>query len=307
MGQLAFVFPGQGAQSPGMGKALYGESPAARAVLDRAEALRPGLLSLCFEGPMETLTLTENAQPALFVVSLAAAATAEENGLKPQALAGFSLGEWSAVTHAGMLPFETAFPLLLERGRLMQACAERAPGGMAAILRKTAPEVRELLTDFPSVYPVNYNAPDQVVVAAEHKELERFLAFLGGQGVRAMKLKVSGAFHSLLMLEAGQKLLPQLRGKVFRHPAVPVYSNLTARPYQEGQEAETLARQLCSPVRWEESVQALAAAGITDFLELGPGRVLSGLITKILPQARVHQADSLAGLINAKEAMGGSA
>ena len=296
MGFLAFVFPGQGAQHVGMGQQLYLQSPAARALMDQAEERMPGLLDLCFKGPLERLTETEVAQPALFTVSLAAAAAAREAGLVPKASAGFSLGEWTAITDAGMLPFHQAFALVKRRAGWMQECALRHPGGMAAILRKSAEEVRALIRGYEGVYAVNFNAPDQVVVAGEHPALEAFLDALKTQGIRSVKLNVSGAFHSPLMAEAGQHLAEELKKTQFSQPQIPVYSNLTSQPYEQGQAADTLARQLMSSVQWVDSIRNMAQAGCDTFLELGPGKVLSGLIKKILPEARVLQAEDLTGI-----------
>ena len=304
MGLLAFVFPGQGAQHVGMGQGLYAQSQAAKAILDQADSMMPGLLDLCFQGPLDRLTETATAQPALFAVSLAAAAAAREAGLQPRASAGFSLGEWTAVTDAGMLPFEEAFRLVQQRGQLMQACAERQPGGMAAILRKSAEEVTALIQEYEGIHAVNFNAPDQVVVAGAHEALDRFLADMKTRGVRAMKLKVSGAFHSPYMAEAGQALEKQLKQTLFQEPAIPVYSNLNAQVYLKDQAADTLARQVTSSVQWVDSIRNMADAGCDTFLELGPGKVLSGLIQKILPEARVYQAEDLAGIQAAARMIG---
>lgn len=304
MGLVAFVFPGQGAQHVGMGQGLYQQSRAAQAILDQADSMMPGLLDLCFQGPLDRLTETATAQPALFAVSLAAAAAAREAGLQPQASAGFSLGEWTAITDAGMLPFAEAFRLVQQRGQRMQACATRQPGGMAAILRKSAAEVTALIQAHEGIHAVNFNAPDQVVVAGAHAALDRFLADMKTQGVRAMKLNVSGAFHSPYMAEAGRALETQLKHAGFQKPAIPVYSNLNAQPYRREQAADTLARQVTSSVLWVDSIRNMADAGCDTFLELGPGKVLSGLIQKILPEARVLQAEDLAGIQAAARMIG---
>lgn len=301
MGKLAFVFPGQGAQQPGMGKDLYDRSPTARAVMDQAEGLMPGLLSLCFDGPMEALTRTDRAQPALFAVESALAAAAREMGLMPQAVAGFSLGEWSAVHDAGMLPFEEAFQLVRVRGQWMQACAESRPGSMSAVLRLTAEQVQEQLLAHPEVVAVNFNAPEQTVVAGPLTELAAFEAALKNQGMRSMRLNVGGAFHSPLMLSASDKLAERLTETLVAEPSVPVYANATGRPYQLQTAKETLALQLAQPVQWVQTIRELHQQGFDTFLELGPGRVLSGLIAKILPQATTLQAEDLQGLEAARD------
>jgi len=304
MGLLAFVFPGQGAQYVGMGFDLYSQSETAHEILNQAEGLMPGLLDLCFNQPSPRLTKTNIAQPAIFAVSYAAAAAAREAGLQPRASAGFSLGEWTAIADAGMLPFEAAFRLVQQRGRLMQACAEGQPGGMAAILRKSAEEVTALIQGYEGIHAVNFNAPDQVVVAGAHSALDRFLADMKTRGVRAMKLNVAGAFHSPYMAEAGRALETQLKHARFQEPAIPVYSNLNAQPYRREQAADTLARQVTSSVLWVDSIRNMADAGCDTFLELGPGKVLSGLIQKILPEARVLQAEDLAGIQAAARMIG---
>lgn len=292
MGQLAFLFPGQGTQYPGMGQALYEQSKAARTILDQAEKQKPGLIDICFSGPMERLTETENAQPALFAVSLAAAKMAEELGLKPDVTAGFSLGEWTACAFSGMLGVDQALSLVLKRGSWMQECAKKHPGGMAAVLRISAGELHELLKGYENVYPVNYNTQEQTVIAAKNDDLDAFLGFLKANGKRFVKLNVSGAFHSPLMKEASAQLQAALDKENISEPALPVYSNLTALPYVFSEARSTLAKQASSRVLWADTILNMAKSGVDTFLELGPGKVLSGFVTKLLPEAKVFQADN---------------
>ena len=296
MGLITFLFPGQGSQQPGMGKALYDQSPAARALLDRAEALMPGLLAACFEGPMERLTRTDTAQPALFAVSLATAEAAKEAGLIPRAAAGFSLGEWSAVRFAGMLDFDSAFKLVMKRGQWMQECAQRSPGGMAAVLRLGRDELLSLLKEYPGVWPVNFNTPEQTVVAAREADLDSFLDAMKTQGVRCLRLNVSGAFHSPLMQEASRELAEALAVTDLQTPGMPVYSNVSGLPYDLADARQLLSKQASSPVKWTDTIKNLAAAGFDTFLELGPGRVLSGLVSKIVPGVRALQAEDVEGI-----------
>lgn len=290
-----------------MGQALYEASPKARAVMDRAEAMMPGLLDTCFHGPMERLTRTDIAQPALFMVEAALALAAVEAGIRPQAAAGFSLGEWPACHFAGMMDFDQGFELVKKRGEWMQACAGEAPGGMAAVLRLSADEVREKLREHPEVHAVNLNAPGQTVVAGPLAALEAFEQSLKAQGGRSLRLNVAGAFHSPLMRPASKKMAEALEEADIRAPEIPVYSNLTAQPYEAGKAKDWLARQMGGPVRWEESIRNMAAQGFDTFLELGPGKVLCGLISKILPGALALQAEDMAGIMQAAEQLGGRA
>jgi [acyl-carrier-protein] S-malonyltransferase len=307
MGGLAFLFPGQGTQQAGMGKDLYLSSNAARKVLDKAEGLMPGLKRLCFEGPMEQLTRTDIAQPALFAVESACAAAALEIGIRPDAMAGFSLGEWAACHAAGMLSFEEAFSLVRRRGEWMQAAAVKHPGGMSAVLRLSAREVKALAAEHPGVYAVNFNGPEQTVVAGPIEALELFEKVLRDQGVRSVRLNVGGAFHSPLMQEAAELLSKALAEANLRPTGIPVYSNLTALPYQQGDARETLARQTANPVRWEETVRNMASHSIGTFLELGPGKVLCGLVQKMLPGAKTFQAEDADSLRGAAAALKGRA
>lgn len=291
MGKIAFVFAGQGAQAPGMGKEIYEASPAARLAMDAAERMRPGTLAQCFEGPAEALNQTINTQPCLFVVDYACALAAREAGVQAGMAAGFSLGEVAAAAFCGLLSFEAAFRLVVRRAELMQDCAQAHPGAMGAVLRLDAGRVEELCREAADVHAVNYNCPGQTVVACAEAAYEPFCQLVQRERGRVVRLNVSGAFHSPWMQEATRSLKAFLAGAALNAPAIPLYANATARPY-EGDFADLLARQVSSPVLWEQTVRNMAADGAKAFVEVGAGRTLTGLIRKILPEARaVNVAD----------------
>lgn len=293
MGKIAFVFSGQGAQYPGMGRELCDRSPAARAVFDRADALRPGTAEQCFSATEEELRNTANTQPCMFTVELAAAAALGEAGVRADMAAGFSLGELAALTHAGAMDFDTGFRLVCRRGELMQRAAERSDAGMAAVLKLTAEQVRALCAEFEALYPVNFNCPGQVTVAGRRDSLAAFSAAVKAAGGRAMPLKVAGAFHTPFMADAAAEFSALLDAAAFSAPEIPVYANLTAQPY-EGPVAATLAKQMCSSVLWEDSVRHMIAAGADTFLELGPGRTLCSLIGKTDAAVRCFSVEKTA-------------
>ena len=302
MGQIAFVFAGQGAQFPGMGKALYGASPAAKAVFDLCESLRPGTLSQCFHGPKEVLNRTVHTQPCLFAMDLACARAAQEAGLSPAACAGFSLGEVAAAAFAGVLTDIDAFALVCRRGQYMDDCAQSQPGGMAAVLRLSAQQVEAICQEIGGVYPVNYNAPGQIVVAGSEEALLKLLPAVAAQKGRALPLAVSGAFHSPLMRDAAAKLHADLQALPLCAPTLPLYANVTAQPYPQRADeiASLLSQQVQSPVLWQRTVESMAQRGIDTFVEVGAGKTLCGLVKKIVPTAtvcRVEDPDTLAAAV----------
>ena len=291
MGKIAFLFAGQGAQHAGMGEALYGASPAARAVLDAAEALRPGTLEQCFRGDKETLTQTINTQPCLFAVDLACAAAAKEAGIRADAAAGFSLGEVAAAAFTGLLSLEDAFRLVCLRAGAMQRCAEAHPGAMLAVLKLEAEAVEKLCGDYAEAWPVNYNSPGQTVVACAAEYVEPLSAAVKAAGGRALKLNVSGGFHTPWMRPATEALTEALAGLTLHKPEIPLYANRTGLPYALDAAKETLANQASSPVRWRETLEHMAAAGVDTFLEFGPGSTLTGLVKRTLPEATALNAE----------------
>ena len=291
MGKIAFVFAGQGAQYAGMGATLPAASPAAAEVFDALERIRPGTRELCFSGTEEELSQTKNTQPALYAVECAAEAALRENGIVPDCCAGFSLGEISALRAAGCVSLETGFRLVTERGRLMQAAAEKIDSAMVAVVKLTDGDVERLASDFPHVYPVNYNCPGQVTVAGLSEEIAAFSLRIKEAGGRAIPLKVSGGFHSPFMEEAALAFAEALANETLTPPALPLYSDVTSHPY-DGDIKRLLARQIASPVRWREIVENMAKCGVDTFVELGPGKTLSGFIGKILPGARTLRVDS---------------
>ncbi|MBQ8239085.1 MAG: ACP S-malonyltransferase [Oscillospiraceae bacterium] len=299
MGKVAFVFPGQGAQYPGMGRSLCEVSPAAAGVFRMADSLRPGTSSQCFSGTEEELKETKITQPCIWAVEMAAAAALNEAGIQADMTAGFSLGELSALSYAGVVDASTCFELVCERGRLMQDAAVAVETSMAAVVKLSHETVEEICTRFEGVYPVNYNCPGQVTVAGLKSSMADFSAAVKEAKGRALPLKVSGGFHSPFMAEASAAFGKLLEPVVFKTPAIPLYSNLTGLPY-EGDMKHLLEKQICSPVRWEAIIRQMIAAGVDTFIEVGPGSVLQGLIGKIDKHVRVFgvsDAESLAKTI----------
>ena len=296
MGKIAFVFSGQGAQAPGMGKELYECSAAAKAVFELCDSIRPGTSEQCFNGTKEELTVTANTQPDMFAVEVAAARALVEAGIQPDALAGFSLGEISALAFSGAVSLEDGFKLVCRRGELMQEASNAADSAMVAVVKLPPEKVEELVGQFDQVYPVNYNSPAQTVCAGLSSSMDGFKAAVKAAGGRALPLKVSGAFHSPFMSSAAKGLAEVLAPMEFAAPSCPLYSNVTAQPYEDGQFKDLLSRQVENPVRWQTIVENMIAAGVDTFIEVGPGKTLAGLIGKINSDVRalnVEDAESL--------------
>ena len=299
MGKVAIVFPGQGAQYTGMGRELAEVSPAAAEVFHQADAIRPGTSDQCFYGSEALLRETRVTQPCMLAVELAAAAALKERDVIPDAAAGFSLGEISALTFVGAVDFSEGFRLVCRRGELMQEAAQSVSTAMCAVVRLDNDTVERLCGSFDGVYPVNYNCPGQVAVAGLAEAMPAFSAAVKAAGGRAIPLKVSGGFHSPFMEGASVQFRKELEDISFRQPEIPLYANATGLPYA-GDYETLLAKQICSPVRWESIVRHMLASGIDTFVEAGPGNTLSGLISKIDKQARtfcVSDADSLMGAV----------
>jgi len=293
VGKVAFLFAGQGAQHPGMGAALAAAEPAAAAVYATCDAIRPGVSALCFEGGADELALTQNTQPCMWATDLACARALAARGVEPAAVAGFSLGELSALAFAGVMSDEDAFGVVLRRCELMAAAAANNPGAMAAVLKLEPARVEELAA-VAGAWPVNYNSPAQTVCAGSAQAIERLGALVREAGGRCMPLNVSGAFHSPFMESAGAGLAAHLEGVELHEARVPVWSNVTAEPYPDEAQAarDLLARQVSSPVLWTRTLEALAAQGIDTFVEVGPGAVLAGLVKRTLPGAAAHSVET---------------
>ena len=310
---VVLVFPGQGSQKPGMGKDLFESLPAARGVFERADkalgAQRKALSALCFDGPAEELTLTQNAQPALLVHGLAAwAAVCDAVGGSVVAAAGHSLGELTAYAAAASLRLEDAVRLVRKRGELMYESGIKRPGTMAAILGDLSEPIESICARASAraslVVPANFNSPGQVVISGEESGVELAMTLCKEAGAkRAIRLNVSGAFHSPLMEPAAAGLASALGDIAFARPRFPVYSNVTAEAIRdEATGIQRLKEQLCSPVQWAREVDAMVQAHPGAlFIELGPGTVLLGLIRKIAPSAATAPCGTLADVTALRE------
>lgn len=296
---IAALFPGQNSQAVGMARDFYEKSPAARALLGRAEAALPGLLALMFEGPEEALKLTVNQQPALVAASAAAfAAYREAGGKAPGLAAGHSLGEYSAHVAAGSLALEEALHLVRERGHYMQEAVPEGVGAMAAVLKLDAEAIARVCEATPGVVEIaNDNAPGQTVISGEAAAVRSAGERLRAEGARVIPLKVSAPFHCSLMAPAAERLAGDLARVRFEAPQFPIVCNVTAEPLADPAQAPgLLSKQVTAPVRWREVVATLARLGATRYLEFGSGAVLSGLVKRILPGADARAVTDAASL-----------
>ncbi|MDP3016272.1 MAG: ACP S-malonyltransferase [Deltaproteobacteria bacterium] len=300
--KVAFVFPGQGSQVVGMGKEFYDHFKAAREVFEEADdALHFSISGLCFSGPEESLKLTENTQPAVLTVSIAALRVLQaEKGIEPGLTAGHSLGEYSALVASGALSFAEAVQIVRLRGKFMQEAVPVGEGTMAAILGMEREEVERVCEEASSgevLSPANFNCPGQIVIAGHTKAVERAIEIVKQKGKKAMPLQVSAPFHSPLMKPAGIRLSETLQSTHVKELRVPVVTNVEAKANSASERVKPLlVEQVSSPVRWEESMRQMIEEGIERILEIGPGKVLSGLMKRIDPKVGTGNLEDIQSL-----------
>lgn len=302
MSKLAFLFAGQASQYPGMGRNLSECFPESRAVFDEADrVLGFSISQLCFEGSEDALKLTENQQPAILTVSIAAYRALEKRGITPEITAGHSLGEYSALVAAGALDFSTAVKLVRQRGRYMQEAVPAGEGAMAAILGLPPAEVAEICRKAANgdvAAPANLNAPEQTVISGTAAAVKRAVEIASQSGAkRTVILNVSAPFHCDLMIPAQKRLEPDLRAAKFSALRIPLVTNVDAEGITSGEEArEALIRQVTLPVRWLDSVREMIDRGVNIFVEVGPGKILSGLLRQIDRSVRCFNVEDAASL-----------
>ncbi len=307
MGKVAFLFAGQGAQYSGMGKELYESSSAAKAVFDMGESIRHGTVDTCFNSDKETLSQTENTQPCLFLTDLASACALVEAGVVPDEVAGFSLGEIAALGFCGVLDYKEAFSLVCLRANTMAECGRKHPGGMVAVVKLSNEAVEEVCSGFSNIYPVNYNCPGQVACAGDINEIDAFCEAVKAKGGKAIKLAVSGAFHTPYMADATKALEERLSSLKVNPPATKLYSNYTSDVYPSNEDKikDIIAKQASNSVRWADIICKMHDDGVDTFIEVGAGKTLSGLVAKTLTGVRILNVSDSASLAATLEALKG--
>ena len=305
MGKIAFLFSGQGAQYPGMGKDLYDNISCVKELFDMAEDIRPGTRIQCFESDEETLKKTENTQPCMFLTDYACAKALNLYGIYADAAAGFSLGEVVAITYSGILDDRSGFELVKRRAELMGECNIKYPGTMCAVLRADADLLEELCSEC-GVYAVNYNCPGQTSVAGNLDKMEAFYAKLEEHKISSVKLAVSGSFHTPYMKDASEGLSVMLNTLSVNAPKLPVYANYTAGCYPDKADeiCELISMQVSHSVKWEETIRNMYDTGVDTFIECGPGQTLSGLVRKTLKGVNIYNVNDMESLKATCEKLG---
>jgi [acyl-carrier-protein] S-malonyltransferase len=307
MPEVAFLFPGQGSQYVGMGKSLYENYEVAKRTFESAnEILGFDLKKLSFEGPEEELKKTKNSQVAILTVSLASFRCLEEKNIRPEVVAGHSLGEYTALVAAGALSFGEALQLVRKRGEFMEDAGRKHPGTMAAIIGLKSGQVKECLKEAGesgAVELANFNSPLQIVISGEKKAVEKAAEIASQKGAkRTVFLKVSGPFHSSLMESASERLAQELNNFNISEPQIPLIANYRAHYVKDSEMIkEALVKQISHSVQWEPSIRQMLKEGVTTFVEVGPGRVLSGLVKRIGENIKIYNVEDAGSLEEIKE------
>ena len=303
--KIAFLFSGQGAQYPGMLKDLYDAEPSARELFDQADAaLGREISGLCFEGTQDALNLTHNTQPCMLAADLAAAAVLKAHGIKADAVAGFSLGEYAALAYAGAVSTEDVFRIIQIRADAMQEAVAPGEGAMAAFVGATSAQVEEICGKVTKGYVVaaNYNSPVQTVVSGTAAGVDEACRLAEADGLRCVKLAVSAPFHCALMEPAAKRLEEEFKSVLLQNPEIPVYMNVDGRPITDNSLiAALLVKQAMSPVRWVQMLENMQADGIDTFIECGAGKTLSGLVKKTLKGVKILRVENIKTLQNTLE------